>query len=115
MGTKAMASNYQRARLEELPGLEGMLKETSMANKTVIVTALNAAWATDDSVIDLFLESFKEGDGIAHLLNHVLIVTLDQTAHNRCVEIHHHCFHLETEGVDFTGEKFLLDITFLSA
>lgn len=76
-----------------------------MVNKTVIITTLNEAWAAKDTMIDLFLLSFRRGKNIQHLLDHMVIVTLDRKAHERCLELHRFCFRLQTEGVDFAGEK----------
>jgi hypothetical protein len=38
-----------------------------MDNKTVILTTLNAAWASPGSVIDLFIDSFRHGVGTSSL------------------------------------------------
>lgn len=76
-----------------------------MRDKTVILTTLNAAWASPGSVIDLFMESFRTGETTRHLLNNLVIVSLDMKAYKRCMAIHAHCFALTTEGVDFSGEK----------
>ncbi|KAL2612297.1 hypothetical protein R1flu_023989 [Riccia fluitans] len=100
-------------KFEELPGLEDVLIRTSMPDKTVIITTLNSAWAKNNTMVDLFLESFQEGDNIAHLVNHILIVALDQSAYDRCEQIHHHCYRLETEGVDFAAEKFFMSSDYL--
>ena len=37
-----------------------------MEDKTVIITTLNEAWAAPNTVIDLFLESFRTGQGISN-------------------------------------------------
>ncbi|CAK9211296.1 unnamed protein product [Sphagnum troendelagicum] len=93
---------------EELPGLEDILARASMPDKTVILTTLNAAWAQPNTMIDLFLDSFHQGEGIEYLLNHLVIIALDQVAYNRCTELHTACFMLTTEGVDFAAEKFFM-------
>ncbi|KAG6487422.1 hypothetical protein ZIOFF_056008 [Zingiber officinale] len=51
--------------------LEKVLKEAAMENKTVILTTLNAAWASPGSIIDLFFQSFRTGDGTRRLLDHL--------------------------------------------
>ncbi|KAG6486900.1 hypothetical protein ZIOFF_055481 [Zingiber officinale] len=51
--------------------LEKVLKEAAMENKTVILTTLNAAWASPGSIIDLFFQSFRIGDGTRRLLDHL--------------------------------------------
>ncbi|CAK9212556.1 unnamed protein product [Sphagnum troendelagicum] len=93
---------------EQLPGLEDILARASMPDKTVILTTLNAAWAQPNTMIDLFLDSFHQGEGIEYLLNHLVIIALDQVAYNRCTELHTACFMLTTEGVDFAAEKFFM-------
>ncbi|KAG6556994.1 hypothetical protein Mapa_001410 [Marchantia paleacea] len=109
----ALAPAPSPMKFEELPGLEKLLIETSMPNKTLIITTLNSAWAKNNTMIDLFLASFQEGDNIAHLVDHLLIVALDQSAYDRCTAIHHHCYRLETEGVDFAAEKFFMSSDYL--
>lgn len=89
----------------ELKELRSIFARASMPNKTVIITTLNEAWAAEGTMIDLFLLSFRRGENITHLLNHVVIVTLDQKAHERCVHLHPHCFRLRTDGVDYSAEK----------
>lgn len=82
-----------------------MLKNADMGDKTVIITALNAAWTSPNSIFDIFLESFRIGNNTKYLLNHLLVVALDQIAYSRCLEIHTHCYALLTKNVDFSGEK----------
>ncbi|KAH8946065.1 hypothetical protein BDL97_12G073500 [Sphagnum fallax] len=98
--------------VEDSKVLEEMLAKASMQqpagginNKTVIITSLNQAWAANNSMIDLFLESFRNGEGTQHLLNHLIIVALDQKAYKRCMELHQFCYKLKTQGVDFSAEQ----------
>jgi hypothetical protein len=84
-----------------------------MPNKTVIITTLNEAWATQNAMIDLFLESFRCGNGTERFLRNLIIVALDQKAYDRCVTIHPHCLQLRTEGVDFSGEKLFMTSDYL--
>lgn len=79
-----------------------------MEDGTVILTTLNEAWAAPNSIIDLFLESFKIGVGTHRLLNHLVIIALDQKAFQRCLELHNHCFALITQGVDFRREAYFM-------
>ncbi|KAF8768588.1 hypothetical protein HU200_007136 [Digitaria exilis] len=85
--------------------LELVLQQASMDNKTVILTTLNAAWASPGSVIDLFIDSFRRGVGTSSLLRHLVIVAFDWKAYKQCVKIHPYCFALTTEDVDFSQEK----------
>lgn len=79
----------------------------------MILTTLNEAWAAPNSVIDLFLESFRTGEKTRWLLNHLVIVSLDQKAFSRCVVLHFHCFALVTEGVDFSREAYFMTPDYL--
>ncbi|KAE8716657.1 hypothetical protein F3Y22_tig00110114pilonHSYRG00561 [Hibiscus syriacus] len=93
--------------------LEETLRNASMGNKTVILTTLNDAWASTNSIVDLFLESFILGEGTHWLLNHLVIIALDEKAYNRCQVIHKHCFSLVTEDVDFQEEAFFMTPNYL--
>ncbi|KAI5078636.1 hypothetical protein GOP47_0006307 [Adiantum capillus-veneris] len=88
--------------------LKAVFEKASMPDRTVIITTLNAAWAENNTMIDIFLESFQHGDGTQRLLQHLIIVCLDQKAYDRCLEIHPHCLKVKTGGVDFSGEQALL-------
>lgn len=90
--------------------LERVLTAAAMPNDTVILTTLNSAWSEPGSVLDVFLESFRSGESTRELLDHLVIVSLDMTAHARCRQVHRHCFALVTDGVDFSGQKnFMTD------
>ncbi|KAE8076447.1 hypothetical protein FH972_015096 [Carpinus fangiana] len=93
--------------------LEKVLKDAAMGDGTVILTTLNEAWAAPNSVIDLFLESFRLGDGTLRLLNHLVIIALDQKAFARCLVVHTHCFSLVSEGVDFHREAYFMTPDYL--
>jgi hypothetical protein len=56
---------------------------------------VNEAWARPNSLLDLYLESFKNGEGTARLLSHVLVVALDH-----CKAKHPHCYLLKVESAD---------------
>ncbi|CAM6029363.1 unnamed protein product [Sphagnum balticum] len=98
---------------EEFPGLDKVLARASMHDRTVILTTLNAAWAQPNTMVDLFLDSFEQGDGIKYLLKHLVIIALDQVAYDRCTELHTACFMLTTEGVDFAADKFFMTDDYL--
>ncbi|KAG5630179.1 hypothetical protein H5410_001896, partial [Solanum commersonii] len=85
-----------------------MLKNVTMEDKTVIITTLNEAWATLNSVVDLFLESFRIGDHTHRLLNHLVIIALDEKAFSRCLALHSHCYALVIHGVDFSKEAYFM-------
>lgn len=84
-----------------------------MKDRTVILTTLNEAWAAPGSVIDLFLESFRIGDGTRRLLKHLVIIALDMKAFSRCISAHTHCVALVTEGVDFSSEAYFMTADYL--
>ncbi|GLT91164.1 hypothetical protein SLE2022_090650 [Rubroshorea leprosula] len=98
---------------KEQAQLERILKEAAMDNTTVILTTLNQAWAAPNSVIDLFLKSFRLGNGTERLLNHLVIIALDQKAFERCLVVHRHCFALVTKGVDFHQEAYFMTQAYL--
>ncbi|KAF5737791.1 hypothetical protein HS088_TW13G00681 [Tripterygium wilfordii] len=93
--------------------LEKVLKDASMNDRTVILTTLNEAWAAPNSIFDLFLESFRIGYQTHGLLNHLVIIALDQKAFSRCMVLHKHCFALVTEGVDFHMEAYFMTPAYL--
>jgi hypothetical protein len=84
--------------------LGDLLKNASMPNKTVILTPLNHAWVAA-GMLDIYFESFWEGENIQELVNHIVIVAVDQMTYDSCTQIHPHCFMLRTNGVNFSGEK----------
>ncbi|KAK6926240.1 Nucleotide-diphospho-sugar transferase [Dillenia turbinata] len=94
--------------------LESVLYEASMPNKTVIITVVNKAYVEGDKpMLDLFLDGFWYGEDTRDLVNHLLIVAMDQTSFDRCKFLHLHCYKLETEGVHFASEKIYMSEDFL--
>ncbi|KAA8520420.1 hypothetical protein F0562_014676 [Nyssa sinensis] len=98
--------------------LEEALDEASMENKTLIIAVVNKAYVEqrDDrypTMLDLFLESFWVGEETRSLLDHLLIVAVDQTAYDRCKFRRLHCYRLVTDGVDFKGEKLYMSDDFI--
>uniref|UniRef100_A0A1J3JUF8 Nucleotide-diphospho-sugar transferase domain-containing protein n=3 Tax=Noccaea caerulescens TaxID=107243 RepID=A0A1J3JUF8_NOCCA len=85
--------------------LKEILEKASTNNKTVIITTLNQAWAEPKSIFDLFLESFRIGQGTQQLLKHVVVVCLDPKAFERCSQLHLNCYQIETSDADFSGDK----------
>lgn len=67
----------------------------------------------DTTMLDLFLESFWLGDGTRELLDHLVLVAVDQTAYDRCRFLRLNCYRLETDGVDFGGEKLYMSPEFI--
>lgn len=84
--------------------------------KTVILTTVNQAWAANNSLLDLFVESFRIGDNTERLLNHLVVITLDQHAYDRCISVHPHhrnCYLLHTKKMDFSKEAFFMSHDYL--
>ncbi|RVW68782.1 hypothetical protein CK203_060957 [Vitis vinifera] len=50
------------AKGKEAYKLDKILKNAAMGDKTVILTTVNEAWAANNSLLDLFLESFRIGN-----------------------------------------------------
>ncbi|KAL7229355.1 hypothetical protein ACSBR2_007955 [Camellia fascicularis] len=94
--------------------LEAILAETATENKTVIIAVVNKAYVEGDkSMLDLFLDGFWLGDDTRGLRDHLLIVAVDQTAYERCMFLKLHCYKLETDGVDYDGEKLFMSADFV--
>ncbi|OVA01083.1 Nucleotide-diphospho-sugar transferase [Macleaya cordata] len=107
------ATNHSSPPESEEVRLKRVLKEASMEDKTVILTTLNDAWAVQNSIVDLFLESFRIGDRTRKLLDHLVIIALDGKAYKRCLEVHPYCFALTTKGVDFSEEAYFMSPDYL--
>ncbi|XP_022735478.1 uncharacterized protein At1g28695-like [Durio zibethinus] len=100
--------NVRKFQVNDEFGL--VLEEASMANKTLIITIVNKAYVeqsvnAETTMLDLFLESFWLGEDTRPLLDHLLFVTVDQTAYERCKFKRLHCYRLMTDGVDFSREN----------
>ncbi|XP_010270017.1 PREDICTED: uncharacterized protein At1g28695-like [Nelumbo nucifera] len=95
--------------------LETALEEASAENKTLIIAVVNKAYVEGEgrTMLDLFMESFWLGEGTRPLIDHLLLVAVDQIAFDRCKFLRLHCYKLVTEGVDFGGEKFFMSDDFL--
>jgi hypothetical protein len=66
-----------------------------MEDRTVILTLVNEAWAQSGSLLDIYRESFKNGEDIEHFLNHVLVIAVDAGGFGRCKAVHPHFYLLE--------------------
>ena len=97
--------------------LAELLKNASMEDNTVIVTSINQAYAAPGSLLDLFLESFRLGEGTARLLDHLLIVAVDPGALQTCRSVHRHCYLLRPDGgaaaADLGAEKHFMSPEYL--
>ncbi|XVE76816.1 hypothetical protein DITRI_Ditri13aG0010600 [Diplodiscus trichospermus] len=111
-------SNFTAVKFPVKDELGMALDEASMPNKTVIIAVVNKAYVeqsvdAETTMLDLFLESFWLGDDSRALLDHLLLVTVDQTAYERCKFKRLHCYKLVTDGVDFGGEKVYMSRDFI--
>ncbi|KAK4741700.1 hypothetical protein SAY87_025288 [Trapa incisa] len=101
--------------------LDMALRAAATVNQTVIIAMVNRAYVDpgerpDDSnrtMLDLFLESFWLGEDTRGLLDHVLVVAVDQTAYEMCRFRRLNCYRMETQGVDFGGEKLYMAEQFI--
>jgi len=95
--------------------LEEVLRRAATKDRTVIMTQINAAWTRPGSLLDLFFESFRTGEGgVARLLEHLVIVTMDPAAYQGCQAVHRHCYFLRTSsGVDYRSEKMFMSKDYL--
>ncbi|CAK9162144.1 unnamed protein product [Ilex paraguariensis] len=94
--------------------LDEALAKASTQDKTVIIAIINKAYVEGDkSMLDLFLDGFWLGDDTRTLTDHLLMVAVDQTSYERCKFLRLHCYKLETDGVEFGGEKLYMSSDFL--
>ncbi|KAJ8442711.1 hypothetical protein Cgig2_001804 [Carnegiea gigantea] len=75
--------------------LRKALKATATDDNTVILTILNEAWAEPNGIFDVFLESFRIGKNTARLLNHLLVIAVDNKAYARCQALVPHSYFLK--------------------
>ncbi|CAL9753219.1 unnamed protein product [Musa acuminata subsp. burmannicoides] len=92
--------------------LEAALEGVAMENRTLIIAILNKAYVEQNAMLDLFLQSLREGEDTEFLIDHLLFVAVDQRAFNRCRTLELHCYNLVTEGVDFSKEVFYMSDAF---
>ncbi|XP_025800102.1 uncharacterized protein At4g15970-like isoform X2 [Panicum hallii] len=101
-GTSTSTKQQEQQSQDDLADL---LRRAATADKTVLMTAINEAWAAPGSFLDLFLESFRHGEGTADLPRHLLIVAMDGKAFRRCLAVHPFCYWFRVAGMDFAGEQ----------
>ena len=87
--------------------LEAALSEASMENKTVVIAIVNKAYVEGDKpMLDLFLDSLWLGEDTRKLVDHLLLVAVDETSFERCKFLRLHFYRLQMDdGVDSNGEK----------
>ncbi|CAO1947064.1 unnamed protein product [Urochloa humidicola] len=92
------AATHTHGQQSEFAGLAELLPKVATDDGTVIITSVNEAFARPGSLLDVFRESFRAGDGIEHLLDHVLVVAVDDMAFAHCKAVHPHCYLLEVRS-----------------
>ena len=102
-----------RAQAERFPGLAQLLPKVCTEDRTVIITSVNEAFARPGSLLDLFRGSFRDGEGIAHLLNHTLIVAADPGALALCEAVHPHCYLLQVMAAGVSSANGFLTRSYL--
>ncbi|XP_010691768.3 uncharacterized protein At4g15970-like [Beta vulgaris subsp. vulgaris] len=95
---------------DEFYELRKVLETASTKDKTVILTTLNEAWAEPNSLFDLFLKSFRTGNNTAPLLNHLVVIAVDEKAYSRCQKLVTHCYFHKTKQ----SSKMAHEATFMS-
>uniref|UniRef100_A0A0E0LJG5 Nucleotide-diphospho-sugar transferase domain-containing protein n=1 Tax=Oryza punctata TaxID=4537 RepID=A0A0E0LJG5_ORYPU len=100
-GTPSSSPQQQQQQQD----LGELLRRAATPDKTVLMTAINEAWAAPGSFLDVFLESFRHGEGTEHLVRHLLVVAMDGRAFERCNAVHQFCYWFRVEGMDFAAEQ----------
>ncbi|XP_074286096.1 uncharacterized protein At4g15970-like [Silene latifolia] len=95
-GIATSSSRVDTVIPDEYYELRKVLKAAATKDNTVILATLNEAWAAPNSIFDLFLESFRIGNNTARLLDHLLVIAVDDKAYNRCRSSVSHCYFLKT-------------------
>lgn len=95
--------------------LEAALSEASMENKTVVIAIVNKAYVEGDKpMLDLFLDSLWLGEDTRKLVDHLLLVAVDETSFERCKFLRLRCYRLQMDdGVDSNGEKVYMSDSFI--
>ncbi|TVU36025.1 hypothetical protein EJB05_17935, partial [Eragrostis curvula] len=88
------------SRMSEFAELAELLPKVATDDRTVIITSVNEAFARPNSLLGVFRESFRAGEGIEHLLNHVLVDAVDAKAFLHCKAVHLHCYLLEVRSMN---------------
>ncbi|KQK19681.1 uncharacterized protein At4g15970 [Brachypodium distachyon] len=90
----------EQRRLPPQDDLADLLRRAATEDGTVLMTTLNSAWAAPpgSSFFELFLEGFKQGEGTAYLVKHLLVVAMDGKALDRCNAVHPFCYRFRAAG-----------------
>lgn len=66
-----------------------------------------------NGMLNLFQQSFRDGEGTQFLIKHLLFVAVDQTSYNQCCALGLNCYKPVTEGADFSEEVFYMSDDFI--
>ncbi|WOL05611.1 hypothetical protein Cni_G14340 [Canna indica] len=85
--------------------LQVELEGVSMGNKTLIIGVLDNASEEDNGLLQLFLQSLREGENTEFLIKHILFLASDHTSYSHCKLLQLHCFPLYNEkfGISSTN------------
>ncbi|WOL07621.1 hypothetical protein Cni_G16366 [Canna indica] len=103
---------FTAKKYAEKDDLDMVLEATSMKNKILIIAILNKAYVGENGMLDLFLQSLRQGEKTEFLINHLLLVAVDDLAFNLCNALQLHCYKL-VSGVDFSKEAFYMSDHFI--
>ncbi|KAL5057231.1 hypothetical protein RYX36_028835, partial [Vicia faba] len=82
-----------------------VLKKATMQDRTVILTMVDESHARPGSMLEVFLQSFKYGQGTQRFLNHLVIITMDLQAFQYCRLLHPYCIHPSTFQPYFSTKR----------
>ncbi|KAM0831780.1 hypothetical protein ACQ4PT_065315 [Festuca glaucescens] len=97
----------------ELPGPAGAAVQGCHGRPDSDHHASQRGLSAEGSLLDLFRGSFRDGEGIAHLLNHTLIVAVDPGAMARCEAVHPHCYVLEVTAAKVSSANRFMSKSFI--
>lgn len=68
-----------------------------MADKTLMIAMIDKA-SVEDSTLQLFLQSMRQGEDTLLVINHLLLVATDDESYKHCNILQLHCFLLSSEN-----------------
>ncbi|KAJ3706983.1 hypothetical protein LUZ61_010688 [Rhynchospora tenuis] len=74
---------------------------------------LNKAYAEADGLLNLFLQSFHEGENTEHLIRHILFLTVDEVAFYQCLDLNLHCYKIGMDSGDLSDEVLYMTNSFI--
>lgn len=74
---------------------------------------LNKAYSEADGLLNLFLQSFREGENTENLIMHILFLTVDQVSFYQCLDLNLHCYKINMESRDLSDEVLYMTNSFI--